>query len=267
MPTEPKLSVAIRMVRARKSSERGAKEESFTLDVAFEAAAGITILFGPSGCGKSTTLAAIAGLVHPDAGRIALGDDVWFDSERGIDRPPHLRGVAFVFQSLALFPHMTAARNVMYGMDRRLSSAEQRSRAEALLARLKVGYLADRRPVTFSGGEAQRVALARAFAVSPRIALFDEPFSAMDRDLRKDLVSDVRGFVSEFGIPLVHVTHQRNEARALGDRVILLEGGRITREGTSKELLPQELVRDMTFDETPLGDPLRDLPEAAFTRR
>jgi molybdate transport system ATP-binding protein len=251
------------MVRARKSDDR---EESFSLDVAFEAAAGITILFGPSGCGKSTTLAAIAGLVRPDAGRIALGDDVWFDSDKGIDRPPHLRGVAFVFQSLALFPHMTAARNVMYGMERALPSAEKRKRAETLLARLKVGHLADRRPVTFSGGEAQRVALARAFAMSPRIALFDEPFSAMDRDLRKDLVADVRSFVSELAIPLVHVTHQRNEARALGDRVILLEAGRILRVGTSKELLPQEIARDMTFDETPLGDPWRGLPAGGLAR-
>jgi molybdate transport system ATP-binding protein len=257
MPDSPTLSVAIRMARVRKD---GDKKESFSLDVAFEAASGITILFGPSGCGKSTTLAAIAGLLRPDAGRIALGDDVWFDSERGIDRPPHLRGVAFVFQSLALFPHMTAAHNVMYGMQRALPSAEKRGRADALLGRLRVGHLADRKPHTFSGGEAQRVALARAFAMSPRIALFDEPFSAMDRDLRKGLIADVRSFVTEMAIPLVHVTHQRNEARALGDRVLLIDGGRITGSGTTAELLPQDVVRDMTFDETPLGDPLRDLP-------
>ncbi len=249
------MSVAIRAVRARKS---GGKEESFSVDFSFEAAPGITILFGPSGCGKSTTLAAIAGLVRPDSGRIALGEDVWFDSERGIDRPPHRRGVAFVFQSLALFPHMTAAQNVAYGMDRALSRSARRQRAEELLARLKVGHLVDRRPATFSGGEAQRVALARAFATSPKIALFDEPFSAMDRQLSRDHVTDVRGFVDELAIPLVHVTHQRNEARALGDRVILLEAGRITRVGTPRDLMPPERYRDMTFDETPLGDPLRD---------
>jgi len=263
MPTEPKLSVQIRSTRARKSGDR---EESFSLDVAFEATPGITILFGPSGCGKSTTLAAIAGLIRPDSGRIALGDDVWFDSERGINRPPHLRGVAFVFQSLALFPHMTAAHNVTYGMDRHLSGSEKRSRAETLLARLKVGHLADRRPATFSGGEAQRVALARAFAMSPRAALFDEPFSAMDRQLRKDLVADVRSFVGELAIPLVHVTHQRNEARALSDHVILIEAGRVARVGTARELLPQEVHRDMTFDETPLGDPLQDMPEVTDRR-
>jgi len=264
MSAGPKLSVRIRTTRARRS---GDKEESFSLDVAFEAAPGITILFGPSGCGKSTTLSAIAGLTRPDSGRIALGDDVWFDSERGIDRPPRQRGVAFVFQSLALFPHMTAAHNVTYGMNRSLSAAEKRRRADALLTRLKVGHLADRRPATFSGGEAQRVALARAFAMSPRIALFDEPFSAMDRQLRRDLVADVRTFVAELAIPLVHVTHQRNEARALGDHVILLEAGRVKGEGTAKQLLPQDVVRDMTFDETPLGDPLRDMNDEALDRR
>ena len=255
MTIKPTLSVQIRATRARQSDSVG---ESFSLDIAFEAAAGITILFGPSGCGKSTTLAAIAGLVRPDSGRIALGDEVWFDSERGIDVPVHRRGVAFVFQSLALFPHMTATQNVTYGMDRALHRAERHRRAEALLTRLHVGHLAGRRPRTFSGGEAQRVALARAFAMSPRVALFDEPFSAMDRQLRKDLVADVRSFAGELGIPLVHVTHQRNEARALGQRVILLEAGRITREGTASELLPQEKIRDMSFDETPLEDPLRD---------
>jgi molybdate transport system ATP-binding protein len=264
MPSASHLSVQIRVKRTR--AEDGGQAEPFSLDLAFEAAPGITILFGPSGCGKSTTLAAIAGLLRPDAGRIALGDDVWFDSERGIDKPAHERGVAFVFQSLALFPHMTAVKNVVYGMDRALPSPEKRARAEALLSRLKVGHLADRRPAGFSGGEAQRVALARAFAMSPRIALFDEPFSAMDRQLRKDLVDDVRNFVSELAIPLVHVTHQRNEARALGDRVILLEAGRVTREGTARDLLPQDVVRDMTFDETPLGDPLREM-DAALARR
>jgi ABC-type sulfate/molybdate transport systems ATPase subunit len=162
---------------------------------------------------------------------------------------------------------MSAVENVTYGMSRTMPGAEKEERARALLARLKVAHLADRRPRTFSGGEAQRVALARAFATSPRIALFDEPFSAMDRKLRKDLVADVRAFVEEMKIPLVHVTHQRNEARALGDRVILLEEGRVARQGSTRELLPQEPVRDMSFEETPLGDPLRALSNEALDRR
>jgi molybdate transport system ATP-binding protein len=216
----------------------------FTLDVAFEAPPGITILFGPSGSGKSTTLAAIAGLIRPSRGRVALGDDVWLDTASGVDRPIHRRKVAFVFQSLALFPHLSAVDNVVYGMDRALASSAKRARAEALLARLRVGHLAARRPPTFSGGEAQRVALARAFAMDPRIVLFDEPFSAMDRELRRDLIRDLRDFVAELGVPMIHVTHHRNEARALGDRVILLQKGRVVAAGAIDELLPAEAPGD-----------------------
>jgi molybdate transport system ATP-binding protein len=230
----------------------------FAIDVAFDAPPGVTILFGPSGCGKSTTLAAIAGLLRPRAGRVALGDDVWFDAASGVSRPVHERRIAYVFQSLALFPHMTAWQNVAYGMPRDVSAGERRDRARALLARLHVGHLETRRPPTFSGGEAQRVALARAFATSPKVALFDEPFSAMDRALRKDLVADLRGFIDELRIPLVHVTHHRYEARALGDRVVTMASGKVVRQGGIDELLP---VRDMSFDDTPLSSDLDDLEE------
>src|SRR5438128_8630797 len=143
--------------------------ETFTLEAKFSAPPGITVLFGPSGAGKSTTLAAIAGLIRPQKGRIALGDEVWFDEQH--DKPVHKRGAAFVFQSLALFPHMTALDNVVYGIDRKLP--DRRARAQTMLERMHVAHLADRKPRTFSGGEAQRVALARAFAVRPRIVLLD----------------------------------------------------------------------------------------------
>jgi molybdate transport system ATP-binding protein len=233
-----------------------ARPGDFSLEVAFEAPPGITILFGPSGAGKSTTLLAVAGLISPAAGRITLGDEVWFDAEAGIDRPVHARGVAFVFQSLALFPHLTAAGNVEYGVDRALGRAERERRALEMLARMKVAHLAERRPPTFSGGEAQRVALARAFAMSPRIVLLDEPFSAMDRELRLSLATDVRAFADEAGIPILHVTHHRGEARALGDRVVLVERGRVRGRGSVDELLPHlgesmpiEAVRRRTVDE------------------
>ncbi len=216
------------------------QHEGFRLEVCFEARPGITILFGPSGSGKSTTLAAIAGLVRPVGGRISLGEEVWFDAEKGVDRPVHERKVAFVFQSLALFPHMTAIANVTYGMDRSTSSTDKRARAMTMLERLRVAHLADRRPRTFSGGEAQRVALARAFAMKPNIVLFDEPFSAMDRDLRNGLLQDVRSFVDELGVPMVHVTHHRGEARALGDRVVVVDKGRVMRVGGVRETLGDE---------------------------
>ena len=218
----------------------------FALDVAFEAPPGITILFGPSGAGKSTILAAIAGLIHPERGRVALGDDVWLDTKAGLDRPIHRRKVAFVFQSLALFPHLSAIDNVVYGMDRALKSAAKQARATELLERLRVGHLAARRPPTFSGGEAQRVALARAFAVDPRIVLFDEPFSALDRERRRELYRDLRDFVADLGVPMIHVTHHRSEARALGDRVILLQKGRVVATGSVDELLPPDPPEDVS---------------------
>jgi molybdate transport system ATP-binding protein len=223
-------------MRSDLAVEVAVARSGFELDVRFEAPAGVTILFGPSGSGKSTTLAAIAGLLRPSRGRVALGDEVWFDAGARIDVATHRRGVAFVFQSLALFPHMSAAANVAYGMDRALGAEEKRTRALAMLTRLRVAHLADRRPATFSGGEAQRVALARAFAMRPRIVLLDEPFSAMDRDLRDQLCADVRGFVDELGVPMIHVTHHRGEARALGDRAIVMDKGRVVRTGDIREV-------------------------------
>jgi molybdate transport system ATP-binding protein len=227
---ERALSVRVRVTR----ESRG---ESFTLDVAFEVPPGITILFGPSGSGKSTALQAIAGLLCPDAGRIALGKEVWFDSEAGLHRPIHTRGVAYVFQSLALFPHLTALGNVAYGIDRRRGRAERRARAQAMLDRLGVAHLAERRPRTFSGGEAQRVALARALATSPRVVLLDEPFSALDRDLRMQLATEVRALVDELALPLLQVTHHHGEARAMGDRILRVAGGRIAEAGAVDEIL------------------------------
>lgn len=225
---ETRLEVDLRV-------ERG---KDFALDVRITATAGVTILFGPSGAGKSTTLAAIAGLLTPTSGRVALGGEVWFDAAQRIDRPIEKRGIAFVFQSLALFPHMTAEANVEYGLPRKMPKAERRERAMAMLTRMKVAHLAARRPPTFSGGEAQRVALARAFAPSPRLVLLDEPFSAMDRALRRDFVADLRAWVEEARVPVLHVTHHRNEARALGDRVVLMEAGRVSAVGGIDDLLP-----------------------------
>jgi molybdate transport system ATP-binding protein len=232
--------------------------DGFTLDVDFEAPPGVTVLFGPSGSGKSTTLAAIAGLERPASGRITLGKDVWFDRSERIDVPVHRRRVAFVFQSLALFPHMSALANVGYGMDPSLDRDARDERARTLLDRLRAGHLADRRPATFSGGEAQRVALARALATSPRLILLDEPFSALDRELRVELIADLRDLVRELEVPVLFVTHHRAEARALGERVVMLEKGRVERVGSVNDLVAPG-GRDMTFDETPL-DPDGMLP-------
>jgi ABC-type sulfate/molybdate transport systems ATPase subunit len=138
-------------------------------------------------------------------------------------------------------------------MDRALGPRDRRAHALAMLERWKVGHLAARRPPTFSGGEAQRVALARAFAMRPRIVLLDEPFSAMDRKLRHDLSLEVRSFIDELRIPAIHVTHHRNEARALADRVVLIDRGRILATGPGSELLADRAdADDVSFDDTPM---------------
>ena len=217
--------------------------DGFTLEAAFRAEAGVTVLFGPSGSGKSTTLRAISGLVRPRRGRVALGDDVWFDSGSRTERPVHLRKVAYVFQSLALFPHLTGAQNTAYGMDRGLDADQRRARAGELMERFHVGHLADRRPDTFSGGEAQRVALARAFAMAPRVVLMDEPFSALDHGLRRDLLAVVTTLVRDLGVPTVFITHHRRDAETLADRVVLLTKGKITKTGTVAETLLLEAGR------------------------
>jgi molybdate transport system ATP-binding protein len=223
----PVLHVRLTLARGPRATPRA----GFSLDVAFDAPPGITILFGPSGSGKSTTLAAIAGLARPTGGRIALGGEVWFDAEAQVDVAVHKRRVAFVFQTLALFPHMTALQNVVYGMERGADGAKRRAGAGALLERLRIGHLAHRKPPTFSGGEAQRVALARALGMRPRVVLLDEPFSALDRELREDLATDVQEFVRELGVPVVLVTHERHEALAFGERLVLLEKGRVVQAG------------------------------------
>jgi molybdate transport system ATP-binding protein len=220
----PALHVRVALARAPGRAMR----EPFSLDVAFDAPAGFTILSGPSGSGKSTLLAAIAGLLRPARGRVTLGAETWFDAEGGIDVAPHRRRVAIVFQSLALFPHMTASENVAYGMARSLDRNARRVRGAALLDRLQVAHVADRKPPTFSGGEAQRVAVARALATDPRVVLLDEPFSALDPELRRELAKDVREILRELAVPVVLVTHQPDEARAPGDRLVTLDRGRLT---------------------------------------
>ena len=202
---------------------------SFTLDVAFEVKPGVTVLFGPSGSGKSRTLGCIAGIVQPDKGRISLGRDVWFD-EAHAPLPIQRRRVAYVFQSLALFPHMTAEDNVSYGIARTIPKAERRATAHDMLAKMRVGHLADRKPHTFSGGEAQRVALARAFAMKPKALLLDEPFSALDAGVKLELLAEVGEWLARERVPTILVTHHAEEASALGDHVVMLEKGRVVRE-------------------------------------
>lgn len=216
------------------SVKRTGHGQSFELDVEFQVASGITILFGPSGSGKSTILQAIAGLLRPDHGHIRLGDEVWFSEQEHVS--PEKRSLGYLFQSLSLFPHMTALHNVCYGMPRSLSKPQRIEKAHEFLDRVAVPHLAKRRPHTFSGGEAQRVALARALARQPRLLLLDEPFSALDQDRRLNLAKLVVELVEELDIPTLQVTHDKAEAAAMGKRILRLDSGRIIEDGSAADV-------------------------------
>lgn len=218
MPGERRLSIVARVPALRAERPR--------LDVALDLAGGITVVMGPSGSGKTTLLTTIAGLIRPEAGRIVLDDDVLFDAATGTHMPPHRRRVALVFQSLALFPHLSTWKNVAYPI-RDQPAKIRRERALSWLARTRVAHLADRAPSTLSGGEAQRVALARALASEPRALLLDEPFSALDSHLRDVLGAELVALAHELGVPVLLVTHDPRGADALNARVFHLEAGRL----------------------------------------
>jgi molybdate transport system ATP-binding protein len=215
---------------------RGAGAPSFLLDVSIEVAPGITILFGPSGAGKSTLLDCIAGLLQPNAGTITCSGQVLFDSQTGVNLPPQKRQTAYVFQSLALFPHMSVEENVFYGLAS-LHKDQQLARATAILEAFRVEKLGKRKPGEISGGERQRVALARSLVTMPRVLLLDEPLTGLDAELKASIVDDLRAWNAAQKIPILYVTHTRDEVDALGERVIALERGRVVSEGTPHEVL------------------------------
>ena len=209
---------------------------AFEVELAFTAAPGITILFGPSGAGKTTLLDCIAGLVLPDSGRIAAGERTFFDHAQKIDVPPQRRRVGYVFQDLALFPHLTAEENIGYGL-RRLDSRERRRRGGAILESFRIAHLRGRKPGEISGGERQRVALARALVTDPCLLLLDEPLAALDAATKSKIVADLRAWNDAHQIPVLYVTHSREEVFALGERVLVLESGRVVAQGTPHEMM------------------------------
>lgn len=210
--------------------------KEFELDLAGVLPPGITILFGPSGAGKTTLLDCIAGLVRPDAGRIATQEKVLFDSALGVDVAPRFRRVGYVFQDLALFPHLTAEGNVEYGLSR-LVREQRKQRSAAILESFRIAHLRGRQPGQISGGERQRVALARALVIDPAILLLDEPLAALDAATKSKIVDDLRAWNQEHRIPIVYVTHSREEVFALGEQVIVLENGRSIARGTPHQVM------------------------------
>jgi molybdate transport system ATP-binding protein len=208
----------------------------FLLDVSFAAESGVTVLFGASGSGKTTILRSVAGLSTPDAGRITIGDRVLFDREAGTDVPVAHRHIGYVFQQLALFPHLTAGENIEYGLTR-LTAAERRARVDAVVESFGLGSLLDRRPGQISGGERQRTALARALVTHPSALLLDEPLSALDYAIQLHIMEDLRRWNAARRIPILYVTHSHREAFALGERLLALEQGRIIASGSPHEVL------------------------------
>src|SRR5215831_3860708 len=205
------------------------------LDVEFVVPPGVTILFGPSGAGKTTVLRCIAGIVRPEAGHIAVGTSILFDSSQRIDLPVRKRGVGYVFQDLALFPHLTALGNIEFGI-RGLDRQHRRRRALDLMEALKIRHTAARRPGEISGGEAQRVALARALAVHPGLLLLDEPLSAIDEATKMGIITDLRELNRGLKLPVVYVTHSRDEAVSMGERILIMDHGRIVAAGEPLEV-------------------------------
>jgi molybdate transport system ATP-binding protein len=224
------LAAQIRKVR------RNAGAPFFILDVTLEISCGITILFGPSGAGKSTMLDCVAGLTKPDAGRIVAGGEVLFDFVEGIDLPAQKRRIAYVFQTLALFPHLSVEENVAYGLSA-LHEEERRGRVEEILSAFRVESLRKQKPGDISGGEKQRIALARSLVTEPRVLLLDEPLTGLDAELKSAIVDDLRAWNAAKRIPILYVTHSREEVDALGERAIAIENGRVVSAGAPMDVL------------------------------
>jgi len=208
----------------------------FQLDVAFALERGITILFGPSGAGKTTLLDCIAGLSDPDQGQIVSGSRVLFDSEKRINLSASERKTGYVFQDLALFPHLSVESNVAYGLAD-LRTEDRKQRVVGALESLDILELRTRRPAELSGGERQRVALARALVTQPSVLLLDEPLAALDFPVRMKIAEDLRRSIQTLPIPVLYVTHSRDEVFMLGERMLMLERGKIIAEGTPHQVM------------------------------
>jgi len=233
-PAEPKSANPTLSARIRKSFP--STERGFSLEVELSAAPGFTILFGASGSGKTTLLDCVAGLAIPDVGRIAVGERVLFDAGSRINTPVAKRGVGYVLQDLALFPHLTVEQNAEYGLAH-LPRSARKQRAAAMLQEFRIDHLRQQRPGEISGGERQRVALARALVTDPCILLLDEPLAALDAATKAKILDDLRRWNQGHRIPILYVTHSREEVIALGERVLVMEQGHIIAQGTPHEVM------------------------------
>jgi putative spermidine/putrescine transport system ATP-binding protein len=197
----------------------------------------LTSLLGPSGCGKTTTLNVIAGFTDPDGGSVRFGEQLIADAKQGFSVPPNKRNLGMVFQSYALWPHLSVAENVSYGLKmRKVPRAERDEAVKRSLCRVKLDIFGDRFPHELSGGQQQRVALARAIAYSPQILLFDEPLSNLDAQLREEMRFELKELHRDIGVTAIYVTHDQAEAMSLSARIVVMWAGQILQIGSPREL-------------------------------
>jgi molybdate transport system ATP-binding protein len=235
-PSRDTPSPSAAPLQAKFQKRLQSRGNEFLLDVAIDAMSGFTILFGTSGAGKTTLLDCLAGLSTPDSGRISIADRVLFDSSLRVNVTTAQRRVGYVFQSLALFPHMTVERNVAFGLAH-LLLAERSRRTTSLLKAFRISHLARRKARDISGGESQRVALARTLVTDPDFLLLDEPLAALDAPTKASIIDDLHEWNRVHNIPILYVTHSREEVFALGERLIVLDAGHVVAQGTPHNVL------------------------------
>lgn len=223
-------------VRVRKSFPARPDSVAYSLDIEFQAAAGVTVLFGPSGSGKTLTLDMIAGFVRPDQGRILLDDEILYDGSTGVHLPPQGRHCGYVFQNYALFPHMTLRQNLAFAAER-APRLERHRRVNDLLDQFRLTEAAGRRPHEVSGGQRQRCSIARALIGGPKLLLLDEPTQGLDAPLRAELYEVLRQVRDNFRTPALLVTHDLEECFELGDEMLILNAGKIVQSGSPRKAL------------------------------
>jgi len=228
------------MIEARiaKRFPAGPESAGFSLEIEFQARAGVTALFGPSGAGKTLTLDSIAGFSRPDAGRILLDDQILFDAAAHVNLRPQHRTCGYVFQKYALFPHMTLRQNLVFAADRQ-PRLERHRRVNEMLERFHLADVSGRRPHEVSGGQKQRCSIARALIGSPRLLLLDEPAQGLDAPLRAELYSLLREIRADFQIPILLVTHDLDECFELAEEMLIIRDGRIVQSGAPRRILEQ----------------------------
>jgi molybdate transport system ATP-binding protein len=204
----------------------------FSLIARFEGASGVTALFGPSGSGKTSIIGMVAGLLKPDSGRISIDDEVLFDSATGRDEPVHKRRVGYVFQDGRLFPHLSVVRNLDYGRWMSGTSRDEKH-LKHVASLLDIDHLLRRRPGALSGGERQRVALGRALLMKPRLLLLDEPLASLDAARKGEILPYFVRLRDEIKLPMIYVSHDAGEVKALASRVVMIEAGRVVTIGSA----------------------------------